>query len=87
MTEYEQLAEEFRMSPKQMKKWGQSFQPSYKWNGHKVLYTDGDDGFIVFSRSADDDMIEISQHSNYANIPPTIVVEIMDFFIREETYE
>jgi len=87
MTEHGQLAEEFGMSLKRLKKWGQSFQPDYKWNGYKVLYTDGDDGFIVFSRSGDDDMIEIKQYSTYANIPPTIVVQIMDFFIKEESYD
>ena len=86
------VAKQFNMTVQDMLDWAQDMQPSYKViveedtdDGEtmefiKVLYTDGDDGMMLFSENGSDDEVQIEMSSCYVEIAPKFMIKIMKEF-------
>ena len=77
------LAESLGMTPNELTAWGQTFQPSTKYFSEddipQCLYTDGDDGMILFSSFCEcfaDEGVTVKPLSVWCDIPFNTMVDI-----------
>lgn len=88
------VAKQFNMTVQDMLDWSQDMQPSYKvmveedtnpddgeaMDFIKVLYTDGDDGMMLFSENGCDNEVQIEMSSCHVEIAPKFMIKIMKEF-------